>query len=112
MSKAQLSPSAPAALNGEGAHPGPARNARLADLLMEVARCADQDVAALLPSRLERDLRLDALRSVLLEREQTALARLQEKFDDPQQFTEAVSAVLAEAFALSESRSQHLAKTL
>jgi len=112
MSKAKLSPSAPDSLNGEGAHPSLARSARLADLLVEVARCADKDVAALLPSRFERDLKLDALRSVLMEQEQTALALLQQKFDDPQQFAEAVSTVLAEAFALSEARSQQLSKTL
>jgi OOP family OmpA-OmpF porin len=47
-----------------------------------------------------------------MEREQTALARLQEKVDDPQQFAEAVSSVLAEAFALSEARSEKLSKTL
>ena len=94
------------------ARPDHARSTRLADLLLEVARCVDQDVAAVLPSPFEKDLRLDALRSVLLEQEQTALARLQQKFDDPRQFAEAVSAVLASAFALAESRDEQLAKVL
>ena len=61
-----------------------------------MARSVDQDVAAVLPSRLDGDLRLEALRSVLLEQDRAALAALQQKFDDPRQFTEAVSAVLAQ----------------
>lgn len=89
-----------------------ARAKRLAGLLLEVARSVDRDVAALLPSSLERDPRLDALRSVLLEQERTTLARLQQKLDDPQQFAEAISAVLANALALAESRDGQLAKLL
>jgi len=112
MSKAQLAQTVSVAPDLETQRPNPARSKRLADLLVEVARFADQDVAALLPTRFERDLRLDALRSVLLEQEQNALARLQQKFDDPRQFAEAVSAVLADAFATAESRNEQLAKTM
>ena len=50
---------------------------RLADLLLEVARCVNKDVATVLPSRIEGDLRLEALRSVLIEQERAALAKLQ-----------------------------------
>ena len=66
----------------------------------------------MLPSRLDGDPRLEALRSVLLEQERAALAALQQKFDDPQQFAEAVSAVLASAFALAETRDERLAAVL
>ncbi len=110
MARAQLSPTP--ALGPPPTRPDHSRSTRLADLLVEVARCVDQDVAAVLPSPFEKDLRLDALRSVLLEQEQTALARLQQKFDDPRQFAQAVSSVLAEALALAESRDEQLAKVL
>src|SRR5690349_21604521 len=79
---------------------------RLAALLLEVARCMDKDVAAVLPSRLDADPRLEALRSVLIEQERAALARLQQKIDDPQQFAEAISAVLAAAIELSGKRDE------
>lgn len=76
-------------------------NRRLAGLLLELARCVNPDVAATLPSRLEADPRMDALRGVLMEREQVALARLQQKFDDPREFADAVGAVLPAAFVLA-----------
>jgi OOP family OmpA-OmpF porin len=79
---------------------------RLADLLLEVARSVNQDVAAVLPSRIDSDPRLEALRSVLLEQDRAALAVLQKKFDDPQQLAEAISSVLARAFAISEVRDE------
>jgi flagellar motor protein MotB len=89
-----------------------AQKKRLADLLLEVARCVNNDVAAVLPSRLEEDLRLEALRSVLIEQERAALAKLQQKFDDPEQFAEAVSGVLASAFALAGTRDERLAAVM
>ena len=79
---------------------------RLAGLLVEVARSVNRDLAPVLPSRLDGDPRLDALRSVLLEHDRAALAALQQKMDDPQQFAEAISAVLARAFALAETREE------
>ena len=79
---------------------------RLAGLLMEVARSVNRDLAPVLPSRLDGDPRLDALRSVLLEHDRAALAALQRKLDDPQQFAEAISAVLARAFTLAETREE------
>ncbi len=97
---------------GADAELGDAQTKRLADLLLEVARCVNNDVAAVLPSRLEEDLRLEALRSVLIERERAALARLQQKFDDPEQFAEAVSGVLASAFALAGRGDERLAAVI
>lgn len=88
------------------------RSKRLADLLLEVARCVDQDVAAVLPKPPAGDPRMEALRSVLLEKEQNALARLQDKFDDPRQFADAVSKVLVEALSLANSRDDELGKLL
>lgn len=88
------------------------RSRRLADLLVEVARSVDRNVAAVLPSPLAGDPRLDAIRSVLMEHEQASLARLEQKVDDPQQFAEAVSAVLADAFARAGSRDDELARVL
>jgi OOP family OmpA-OmpF porin len=85
---------------------------RLAGLLLEVARCVDKDVAAVLPSRLEGDPRLEALRSVVLEPERTVLTRLQQKVDDPQQFAQAVAEVLASAFEVAGSRDERLASVL
>ena len=84
---------------------------RLAGLLVEVARSLNRDLAPLLPSRLDGDPQLDALRSLLLEHDRAALAALQRKMDDPQQFAEAISAVLAHAFTLAETRGE-LAKSL
>ena len=73
---------------------------------MEVARSVNRDLAPVLPSRLDGDPRLDALRSLLLEHDRAALAALQRKMDDPQQFAEAISAVLARAFTLAETREE------
>ena len=84
------------------------QKARLAALLLELARCVDPDVAATQPSRLEDDPRLDAMRRVLLERERLALARLQQKFDDPNELADAVGSVLPAAFALSAAQDDRL----
>jgi OOP family OmpA-OmpF porin len=84
------------------------QKARLAALLLELARCVDPDVAATQPSRLEEDPRLDAMRRVLLERERLALARLQQKFDDPNELADAVGSVLPAAFALSAAQDDRL----
>src|SRR3984885_2185429 len=89
--------------------PDDARAKRLAVLLFEVARSLNSDLAAALP-RLEGDPKLEALRSVILEEDRTAIAKLQQKFDDPRQFAEAISSVLADAFALAGSRDEQLAK--
>ncbi|HEX5110279.1 MAG TPA: OmpA family protein [Vicinamibacterales bacterium] len=85
---------------------------RLADLLLEVARSVDRDMAAAFPSRLGGDPQLDALRSVLLEQDRAAFDALRQKIDDPQQFAEAISAVLANALALAEARDDRLAAVL
>ncbi|MDM0079155.1 OmpA family protein [Variovorax sp. J31P179] len=84
------------------------QKARLAALLLELARCVDPSVAATLPSRLDADPRLDAMRRVLLERERVALAQLQEKFDDPKQLADAVGSVLPAAFALAAAQDDRL----
>jgi outer membrane protein OmpA-like peptidoglycan-associated protein len=89
-----------------------AQQKRLADLLLEVARCVNKDVATVLPSRLEEDLRLEALRSVLIEQERAALARLQQKFDDPEQLAQAVGGVLAAAFEIAGKRDERLAAVI
>jgi outer membrane protein OmpA-like peptidoglycan-associated protein len=91
--------------------PDDARAKRLAVLLFEVARSLDHDLATALP-RLEGDPKLEALRSVILEEDRAAIAKLQQKFDDPQQFAEAISSVLADAFALAGSKDEQLAKVL
>jgi outer membrane protein OmpA-like peptidoglycan-associated protein len=101
----------PSADGGEAA-PEALQSKRLAALLLEVARCMDKDVAAVLPSRLDADPRLEALRSVLIEQERTLLARLQKKIDDPQQFAEAISEVLAAAFELAGLRDERLAAVI
>jgi OOP family OmpA-OmpF porin len=77
-----------------------------------LARCVDPDVAATLPSRLDDDPRLEAMRGVLFEREQVALARLQQKFDDPREFADAVGAVLPAAFALSATQGDRLGQSI
>src|SRR5271156_2105249 len=91
--------------------PDDARSKRLAVLLFEVARSLDRDLATALP-RLEGDPKLEALRSVILEQDRAAIAKLQQKFDDPQQFAEAISSVLADAIALAGSKDDQLAKVL
>jgi outer membrane protein OmpA-like peptidoglycan-associated protein len=92
-------------------HPDDARSKRLAVLLFEVARSLDHDLATALP-RLDGDPKLEALRSLILEEDRAAIARLQQKFDDPRQFAEAVSSVLADAFTLVGARDEKLAKAL
>jgi outer membrane protein OmpA-like peptidoglycan-associated protein len=91
--------------------PDDARAKRLAVLLFEVARSLDHDLATALP-RLEGDPKLAALRSLILEEDRVAIAKLQQKFDDPRQFAEAVSSVLADAFTLAGARDEQLAKAL
>ncbi len=91
--------------------PDDARAKRLAVLLFEVARSLDHDLATVLP-RHEGDPKLAALRSLILEEDRAAIAKLQQKFDDPQQFAEAVSSVLADAFTLAGARDEQLAKAL
>ena len=91
--------------------PDDARSKRLAVLLFEVARSLDRDLATALP-RLEGDPKLEALRSLILEEDRVAIAKLQQKFDDPRQLAEAVSSVLADAFTLAGSRDEKLAKAL
>jgi OOP family OmpA-OmpF porin len=106
----------PEAQDGElvdkGAPPDPGRTKRLADLLLEVARSIDPNVAAVMPSKLDGDPRLEAVRSVLLERERVALTQLQQTIGDPQQFAEAVGRVLADAFSRAAARNEDLAKAL
>lgn len=77
------------------------QNSRLAGLLLELARCVNPELAKEVPSSLQEDPRLDAMRGVLIERERVALERLQRKFDDPNEFADAVSAVLPAAFTLA-----------
>jgi outer membrane protein OmpA-like peptidoglycan-associated protein len=91
--------------------PDDARGKRLAVLLLEVARSLDHDLATTLP-RLEGDPKLEALRSLILEEDRASIAKLQQKFDDPRQLAEAISSVLADAFALAGSRDKQLAKVL
>jgi outer membrane protein OmpA-like peptidoglycan-associated protein len=91
--------------------PDDARAKRLAVLLFEVARSLDHELATALP-RLEGDPKLEALRSLILEQDRAAIAKLQQKFDDPRQFAEAVSSVLADAFTLAGARDEQLAKAL
>ena len=91
--------------------PDDVRAQRLAVLLFEVARSLNHDLAVALP-RLEGDPKLEALRSVILEEERAAIAQLQQKFDDPRQFAQAVSSVLASALALAGSRDEQLAQIL
>jgi flagellar motor protein MotB len=89
----------------------PTANRRLlANLLLEVARCVDQEVAAKVPTALVADPRVEALRHILLEPEQAILSSLQQKFDDPEQFAAAVGAVLPAAIAralLHDDRLSH-----
>ena len=95
-----------------GSAAGEDPNSRLAGLLVELARCVDPQVAATLPSRLESDPRLEAMRGVLLQPEQVALARLEKKVDDPHEFADAVSAVLPAAFARAQAQQDQLGQAL
>jgi OOP family OmpA-OmpF porin len=101
---ARLSLAATDTASASGEDPG----RRLAGLLLELARCVNPDVAATLPSRLDTDPRMEAMRDVLLEREQVALAKLQRKFDDPHEFSDAVAAVLPAAFTLAAAQDESL----
>jgi outer membrane protein OmpA-like peptidoglycan-associated protein len=100
----------PASAPGSAADEDP--NSRLAGLLLELARCVDPGVAATLPSRLDSDPRMEAMRGVLLQPEQVALARLERKVDDPQEFADAVSAVLPAAFARAAAQHEQLGQAL
>jgi outer membrane protein OmpA-like peptidoglycan-associated protein len=91
--------------------PDGVRAKRLAVLLFEVARSLNSDVAAALP-KLEGDPKLEALRSLILEEDRAAIAKLQQKFDDPLQFAEAISSVLSDAFVLAASKDERLANML
>jgi outer membrane protein OmpA-like peptidoglycan-associated protein len=91
--------------------PDDARSKRLAVLLFEVARSLDRDLATALP-RLEGDPKLEALRSLILEQDRVAIAQLQQKLDDPRQFADAISSVLADAIALAGAKDEQLAKAL
>ncbi|MBO9512843.1 MAG: OmpA family protein [Variovorax sp.] len=96
---ARLSPLATAAPGDAANEEDPGK--RLAGLLLELARCVDPQVAAQIPSRLDADPRLDAMRDMLFEREQVALARLTRRIDDPGEFADAIGAVLPEAFSVA-----------
>ncbi|MDM0117365.1 OmpA family protein [Variovorax sp. J22R133] len=85
---------------------------RLAGLLLELARCVNPEVAATLPSQLQADPRMDAMRDVLMEREKAALERLTRKFDDPREFADAVSSVLPAAFRIAAAQSDHLGQVI
>ena len=52
------------------------------------------------------------MRGVLLEREQVALARLQKKIDDPQEFADAVGAVLPAAFTRAAAQDDRLGQAI
>jgi OOP family OmpA-OmpF porin len=88
------------------------RSQRLADLLLEVARTLDPGVASALPSRLDADPRLDAVRGVLLREQLEVLAHLQHTIDDPEQLAATISAVLPHALALSGARDNRLGEAL
>lgn len=96
---ARLSPVATRAPGDAAGEDDP--NRRLAGLLLELARCVDPSVAAGIPGRLDADPRMEAMRDMLLEPEQVALARLQQKIDDPGEFADAVGQVLPAAFSLA-----------
>ncbi|HSE12572.1 MAG TPA: hypothetical protein VLB69_08055, partial [Rudaea sp.] len=90
----------------------PDRNQRLADLLFEVARSIDPNAAMVLPSRLDGDPRLAAVRTVLLHEQLEVLAHLQHKIDDPEQLAAAISSVLPHALELSGARDERLGLAL
>lgn len=90
----------------------PDRNQRLANLLFEVARTIDPNAAMVLPSRLDGDPRLAAVRTVLLHEQLEVLAHLQHKIDDPEQLAAAISSVLPHALELSGARDERLGLVL
>lgn len=96
----------------EGVAADSANRQQLANLLLEVARCVDRDVAARVPSALDTDPRVEALRHILLEPEQAALAELRHKLDDPEQLSAAVSAILPAAIARALQRDDRLSREL
>jgi outer membrane protein OmpA-like peptidoglycan-associated protein len=91
----------------EAAYPGADRKL-LANLLLEVARSVDKELAARVPSALVADPRVEALRHILLEPEQAALAKLQQKFDDPEQLAAAIAAVLPAAIVRAAAQDDRL----
>jgi len=101
-----------AASNATGGVADDDQSKRLAGLLLELARCVDPQTAATVPSRLDSDPRLEAMRGVLMEREQVALARLQRKFDDPEEFADAVGAVLPAAFSVAAGHDDRLGQAM
>ena len=101
-----------AASNATGGVADDEQSRRLAGLLLELARCVDPQTAASVPSRLDIDPRLEAMRGVLLEREQVALAKLQRKFDDPNEFADAVGAVLPAAFTVAAGQGDSLGQVM
>ena len=88
------------------------RRQRLSDLLLEVARALDPNVATVLPRQLEADPRLDAVKSVLLRNELDVLEHLQHTVDDPAQLADTVSRVLPHAVTLSGERDERLGDAL
>ena len=88
------------------------RNERLANLLLEVARAIDPEVATVLPRQLEVDPHLEAVRTVLLRKELDVLAHLEQKVDDPEQLADAVSEILPHAVELSGARDERLGQAL
>lgn len=88
------------------------RNERLANLLLEVARAIDPDIARVLPQQVEVDPRMDAVKSVLLQNELNVLEHLDHTVNDPEQLAEAVSLVLPSAVTLSGARDERLGMAL
>ncbi|MGQ0501921.1 MAG: OmpA family protein [Panacagrimonas sp.] len=88
------------------------RRQRLADLLVELARAIDPEVAAVLPPRLDADPGLAAVKSVMLREELEVLDRLHETIADPAQLAGAVSRVLPEAITLSGASDERLIQSL
>ena len=99
-------------LDSREAAADPERNQRLSDLLLEVARALDPGVATTLPSRLEEDPRLDAVRGVLLQKQLDVLSRLQHTLDDPERLAALISEILPHALALSGARDERLGLVL
>ncbi len=86
--------------------------ARLAKLLIEVARSINPALAAGVPSALGDDPQINELRAMLVGREQAQLARLQHRLDDPEQLAAALSQVLPAAIAQAAARDDRLGVVL
>ncbi|MFN0306182.1 MAG: OmpA family protein [Burkholderiales bacterium] len=86
--------------------------ARLAKLLIEVARSINPELAARMPSALGDDPQVHELRGILVGREQAQLARLQHRLDDPEQLAAALSQVLPAAIAQAAARDDRLGEVL